>query len=188
MKDSMPESAPPNMGSNMGPNMGHMGPNMGHMGPNMGHMGHNMGPNMGQNMGPNMYGGGHHHHQMPPHSMPTPPPPPSMNQHHQTSQDMSNNYQQQHSFQDEGGMANMDLGTIHILRKHFRMTTLLTHSTTLKSLIEEHACLNFSCSKQKIPPCSFINLLGKKAGKMEFFSNPACLFRSALQLGTSELA
>merc|ERR1712051_843431 len=78
-------------------------------GPNMGHMGHNMGPNMGQNMGPNMYGGGHHHHQMPPHSMPTPPPPPSMNQHHQTSQDMSNNYQQQHSFQDEGGMANMDL-------------------------------------------------------------------------------
>merc|ERR1711956_26426 len=99
MKDSMPESAPPNMWSNMGPNMGHMGPNMGHM---------------GQNMGPNMYGGGHHHHQMPPHSMPTPPPPPSMNQHHQTSQDMSehvhsNNYQQQHSFQDEGGMANMDL-------------------------------------------------------------------------------
>ena len=134
MKDSMPESAPPNMGSNMGPNMGHMGPNMGHMGPNMGHMGPNMGPNMGQNMGqnmgPNMYGGGHHHHQMPPHSMPTPPPPPSMNQHHQTSQDMSehvhsNNYQQQHSFQDEGGMANMDLGTIHILRcKHLYRTKL----------------------------------------------------------------
>ena len=57
---------------------------------------------------------------------------------------------------------------------------------TLKSLIEEHAHLdfadflstpvqNFSCSKQKIPPCSFINLLSKKAGKVEFFFQP-CLF------------
>merc|ERR1712051_72541 len=125
-------------------------------GPNMGHMGHNMGPNMGQNMGPNMYGGGHHHHQMPPHSMPTPPPPPSMNQHHQTSQDMSNNYQQQHSFQDEGGMANMDLGTIHILRKHFRMTTLLTHSTKpsfrpkTNNQPLKKSCTQLSKSRQKL--------------------------------------
>ena len=47
------------------------------------------------------------------------------------------------------------------------------------------AC-NFSCNKQKIPPCSFINLLSKKAGRMDFFSNPARLFRSAHILGTSE--
>ena len=79
MKDSMPEHADPNMG---GPHMG--------------------GPNMG---GPNMYGGPHH-------QMPTPPPPPPLSQH-QTSQNMSehahNSYQQHHSYQDDGGMANMDL-------------------------------------------------------------------------------
>ena len=66
-----------------------------------------------------------------------------------------------------------------------------------KSLIEEHARLdfpdflstpvqNFSCNKQKIPPCSFINLLSKKAGRVEFFCNPARLFWSALLLGTTE--
>ena len=43
--------------------------------------------------------------------------------------------------------------------------------TTLKSLIEEHAhldfsdFLSFSCNKRKIPPCSFIYLLSKKAGR-----------------------
>ena len=58
---------------------------------------------------------------------------------------------------------------------------------TLKSLIEEHARLDISdflssllsifhaMFKQKIPPCSFINLFSKKAGKVGFFSNPACL-------------
>ena len=61
-----------------------------------------------------------------------------MNQHHQTSQDMSehghsNNYQQQHSFQDEGGMANMDLGTIHLLRNHF-----------LKGIKDVHKCIQMS--------------------------------------------
>jgi len=62
----------------------------------------------------NMYGG-HHQPHMPPHSMPTPPPPPSINQHHlhhQTSRDMSehapNSYQHS-NYEDEGGMANMDL-------------------------------------------------------------------------------
>ena len=49
-----------------------------------------------------------------------------------------------------------------------------------------HPACNFLCNKQKIPPCSFINLLSKKAGRVEFFSNPARLFRSALLLGTSE--
>ena len=49
-----------------------------------------------------------------------------------------------------------------------------------------HSACNFSCNKQKIPPCSFISLLSKKAGKMEFFSNPTRLFKSALLLGTSE--
>ena len=69
---------------------------------------------------------------------------------------------------------------------------------TLKSLIEEHARLDFSdflstllaifhVIRRKIPPCSFIKLLSKKAGKVEFFSNPACLFWFALLLGTSEL-
>ena len=49
-----------------------------------------------------------------------------------------------------------------------------------------HPARNFSCNKQKIPPCSFINLLSKKAGRVELFSNPFRLFRSALLLGTSE--
>ena len=43
-----------------------------------------------------------------------------------------------------------------------------------------HRARNFSCNKQKIPPCSFINLLSKKADRVEFLSNPARLFRSAL--------
>ena len=65
------------------------------------------------------YGGPGHHHQqhMPPHSMPAPPPPPSINQHHlhhQASRDMSDHghdsYDQHHdNYEDEGGMANMDL-------------------------------------------------------------------------------
>ena len=50
---------------------------------------------------------------------------------------------------------------------------------TLKSLIDEQA-------RKKLPPCSFINLLSKKAGRMDFFSNPARLFRSARLLGTSD--
>merc|ERR1712109_110195 len=63
-------------------------------------------------------GPGHHHQQhMPPHSMPAPPPPPSINQHHlhhQASRDMSDHghdsYDQHHdNYEDEGGMANMDL-------------------------------------------------------------------------------
>ena len=49
-----------------------------------------------------------------------------------------------------------------------------------------HPACNFSCNKQKIPPCSFINLLSKKADRVEFFPNPARLFQSALLLGTSE--
>ena len=49
-----------------------------------------------------------------------------------------------------------------------------------------HPACNFSCNKQKIPPCSFINLLSKKEGRVDFFSNPARLFRSAHLLGTSE--
>ena len=49
-----------------------------------------------------------------------------------------------------------------------------------------HPARNFLCNKQKNPPCSFINLLSKKAGRVEFFPNPARLFRSALLLGTSE--
>ena len=49
-----------------------------------------------------------------------------------------------------------------------------------------HPARNTSCNKQKIPPCSFINLLSKKAGRVEFFPSPARLFRSALLLGTSE--
>ena len=49
-----------------------------------------------------------------------------------------------------------------------------------------HPARNFPCNKQKIPPCSFINLLSKRAGRVEFFPYSARLFRSALLLGTSE--
>ena len=49
-----------------------------------------------------------------------------------------------------------------------------------------HPARNFSCNKQKIPPCSFISLLSKKAGRVEFFCSPARLFQSDLLLGTSE--
>ena len=49
-----------------------------------------------------------------------------------------------------------------------------------------YSARNFPCNKQKIPSCSFINLLTKKAGRVEFFPNPARLFRSALLLGTLE--
>ena len=49
-----------------------------------------------------------------------------------------------------------------------------------------HPARNFSCNKQKIPPCSFINLLSNKQAGWHFFSKPARLFRSALLLGTSE--
>ena len=49
-----------------------------------------------------------------------------------------------------------------------------------------HPARNFSCNKQKIPTCSFINLLSKKIGRVEFFPNPSRLFQSALLLGTSE--
>ena len=34
-----------------------------------------------------------------------------------------------------------------------------------------HPVRNFSCNKRKIPPCSFINLLIKKAGRVNFFPN-----------------
>ena len=49
-----------------------------------------------------------------------------------------------------------------------------------------HPAHNFSWNKQKIPPCSFINLLIKKEGRVEFFSNPARLFWSACLVGSSE--
>ena len=60
---------------------------------------------------------------------------------------------------------------------------------TLKSLIEEHARLDFSdflstlfaifsCNKQKIPPCSFIDLLSEKAGRRILF--PTLLVYSGL--------
>ena len=48
-----------------------------------------------------------------------------------------------------------------------------------------HPVCNFSCNKQKIPPCLFTNLLSRKAGRPIFFSKPARLFQSALLLGTS---
>ena len=48
-----------------------------------------------------------------------------------------------------------------------------------------HPACNFSCNKKNLP-CLFINLLSNKAGKVEFFSDPALFFRSALLLGTSE--
>ena len=66
--------------------------------------------------------------------------------------------------------------------------------TTLKSLTEEqHACLDFSdflstllasfhVINKKFHPARLLNnLLSKKAGRVEFFPNPARLFRSALQ-------
>ena len=43
-----------------------------------------------------------------------------------------------------------------------------------------HPVHNFSCNKRKIPPCSFNDLLSKKADRVNFFSKPARL------LGTSE--
>ena len=49
-----------------------------------------------------------------------------------------------------------------------------------------HPARNFSCNKQKIPPCLFIDLLSKKAGKVEFFSNHSHFFQCALLLWTSE--
>ena len=65
--------------------------------------------------------------------------------------------------------------------------------STLKSLIEEHARLDFSdflstlfAIFHVIPPCSFINLLSKKAGRVIFFSKLAHLFPSARLLGTLE--
>ena len=64
---------------------------------------------------------------------------------------------------------------------------------TLKSLIEEHAhcslrffrfffhpALNFSCNKQKIPPCSFINLLNKKAGLLFYQECVVCTYHRKL--------
>ena len=38
-----------------------------------------------------------------------------------------------------------------------------------------HPARNFSCNKQKIPPCSFINLLSKKSRNSGIFSQP-CSF------------
>ena len=36
-----------------------------------------------------------------------------------------------------------------------------------------HPARNFSCNKQKILPCLFINLLSEKARRVEFFCNQA---------------
>ena len=58
---------------------------------------------------------------------------------------------------------------------------------TLKSLIKEHARLEFSdFVSTLLAICLFINLPinSKKAGREDFFPNPARLFRSALLLGT----
>ena len=80
----------------------------------------------------------------------------------------------------------------------FTLHTRSMYILTLKSLIEEHACLDLSdflstllaifyVRNEKSHPARLcINLLIKKAGRMEFFSNPARLFWSALLLGTSE--
>ena len=77
----------------------------------------------------------------------------------------------------------------------------MTHlQASLKSLIEEHARLDFSyflstqsaifyvINKKFHPAYLFNNLLivNKQAGPGGTFSNPACLFRSASLLGTSE--
>ena len=127
------------------------------------------------------YGGPGHHQQqhMPPHSMPAPPPPPSINQHHlhhQASRDMSDHghdsYHQHHdNYEDEGGMANMDLeepdessyhgnhkpmpDVYHTARRHpnspqwdffanFTFTSFLVRLAF--SLLKPHSCNSFFLS------------------------------------------
>ena len=76
-----------------------------------------------------------------------------------------------------------------------QMTTYLPK--TLKSLIEEYARLDFSdflstllaifhVINTKFHPARLLTYFSKKASRVEFFPNPARLFRSALLLRTSE--